>query len=58
MKKEYINPEMEVIMLNTMPLLEGSDPQTVNEEATSSFGGVYDDNASLFHDNGDSNESW
>lgn len=56
MKKEYLNPQLEVVMLNTMPLLSGS-PDAVNESA-SNTGGVYDDNASLFHDNGDSNESW
>jgi hypothetical protein len=54
MKKEYINPEMKVIKMKTMTVLAASDPQPVNENATSKEG-VYDDAPSFF--DGDS-EDW
>ena len=56
MKKEYINPEMEVVQMQTMTVLAASDPQPVDENATSTQG-VYDDNASRWFDNGGS-EDW
>lgn len=56
MKKIYINPEMEVVLINTMTVLAASDPQPVDENATDT-GGVYHDNASRWFDNGGS-EDW
>lgn len=55
MKKEYINPEMEVVQMQTMTVLAASDPQPVDETATDT-NGVYDD-AARFFDNGGS-EDW
>lgn len=55
MKKEYINPVMEVVMLQSNnAILAGSDPQPVDENATS-HDGVYDEAPTFF---GGSNEDW
>ncbi len=56
MKKEYINPEMQVVMMQTnSTILAGSGDGT-------GFGQGYmngsQGDASQFYDNGDSNESW
>lgn len=55
MKKIYVNPEMEVVNLQTMTLLAGSDPNTVDENAKDT-NGVYNDEASRFF--GSDNEDW
>ena len=54
MKKEYINPQLEVVMLNTMPLLAGSglDGGTPGNSYTSTDV-TY---SSEFFDNGGSEE--
>ena len=55
MKKEYINPKMEVVKINTMTLLAGSDPDVVvNTEGSVDAGSV---EASQWFDNGGS-EDW
>ena len=55
MKKEYINPQLEVVMLNTMPLLAGSgNGETFGEGELNGNQG----DASQWFDNGDSNEPW
>ena len=54
MKKEYINPEMEVVQMQTMTVLAASDPQPVDESATDT-NGVYDEAPTFF---GGSNEDW
>ncbi len=55
MKKEYINPEMLVIKMQTMPLLVGSDEEqmeVVSGTTTTTL------DASQWFDNGDSSEDW
>ena len=51
MKKEYKNPEMEIVMLNALTLLAGSETMEVTNETTTTL------DASEFHDNGGS-EDW
>lgn len=51
MKKEYINPKIEVVKVETMTFLADSNLE-VTDEHTTTF------DASQFFDNGDSNESW
>ena len=55
MKKEYINPQLEVVMLNTMPLLAGSGDGTGIDPTTERNGGQGD--ATQWFDNGDT-ENW
>ncbi len=53
MKKEYINPEIEVVKLVSNPLLQNASPNA--------GGPVQEGDPVLsngFFDNGDSNESW
>ena len=50
MKKEYINPEMEVVKMETMSVLADSQMEVTDEHTTSV-------DASGFFDNGDS-EDW
>ena len=52
MKKEYINPQLEVVKLVSTPLLQDASPN-----AGGVFGGT-EVLSSEFQDNGDSNESW
>ncbi len=56
MKKEYINPQLEVVLMNTMTVLAASDRSFSSDEATSDGNGYYNE-ASQFFDNGGS-EDW
>ena len=58
MKKEYINPEIEVVKLVSNPLLQDASPNGQNIDPTQSFDGPSGFDAPSFIDNGDSNESW
>ena len=54
MKKEYINPEMLVIKMQTMTVLaaSGDEDMVVTSETTTTL------DASQWFDNGDSSEDW
>ena len=57
MKKEYINPEMEVVKINTMTLLAGSDPNVNIDTSSDSSIDAGSVEASQWFDNGGS-EDW
>ena len=59
MKKEYINPQLEVVMMNNMPLLAGSGEGVQNGDSLGNQ--LKDEGAGLFapsFDGGDSSEDW
>ncbi len=57
MKKEYINPEMQVVKMQTMTVLAASDPDVIIDTSNDSSIDAGSVGASQFFDNGGS-EDW